>query len=215
VRSEELIGELAAGLRPVRRMPSPGRQAALWLGLAAGAVGLAVLANGLRHDLPQRMAMPQEVGQWVASVLAGVLAAVAAAMLARPDRSPRWALLPVPALLAWFASLGWGCMADLVRLGPMAGQMGTSWGCVRFILAMGGALAGAQFWLLRHAGAVRPGPVLLLGGLASAALCSAGLSLFHHLDAAVMVLLWHGGAMLVLVLAGALLGRPLLARRQA
>ena len=215
MRSEELIGELAAGLRPVRRMASPWRQAALWLGLAAMGVGTAVLANGLRHDFHQRMLMPQEVGQWVASVLAGVLAAVAAAMLARPDRSWRWALLPVPALLAWFASLGWGCLADLARLGPMAGQMRTSWPCLRFILAMGIPLAAAQFWLLRHAGPVRPLPVLLLGGLASAALCSAGLSLFHHLDAAVMVLLWHGGAMLLLVVAGALLGRPLLMRHQA
>jgi hypothetical protein len=212
VQSEDLIGELAAGLRPVRRMASPARQAALWLGLAAGAVGIAVLVNGLRHDLSQRMLMPQEVGQWVASMLAGVLAAVAAAMLARPDRSWRWALLPVPALLAWFGSLGWGCMADMARLGPLSGQMGTSWGCLRFILAMGLPLAGAQFWQLRHAGPVRPLPVLMLGALASAALCSAGLSLFHHLDAAVMILLWHGGAMLLLVLAGALLGRPLLIR---
>ncbi|MBL6076708.1 DUF1109 domain-containing protein [Belnapia sp. T18] len=215
MRSEELIGELAAGLQPVRRMASPWRQAALWLGLAAAAVGTAVLMNGLRHDLHQRMLMPQEVGQWLASVLAGVLAAVAAAMLARPDRSWRWALLPVPALLAWFASLGWGCLSDLARLGPMAGQMRASWPCLRFILAMGLPLAAAQFWLLRHAGPVRPLPVLLVGGLASAALCSAGLSLFHHLDAAVMVLLWHGGAMLMLVLAGALLGRPLFMRRQA
>ncbi len=215
MRSEELISELTAGLRPVRRMASPARQAGLWLGLAAVAVGLAVLAHGLRHDLQERMLMPQEVGQWLASVFAGVLAAVAAAMLARPDRSWRWMLLPVPALIGWFGSLGWGCLADLARLGPMAGQIGTSWGCLRFILAMGVPLAAVQFWLLRHAGPVRPMPVLLLGGLASAALCSAGLSLFHHLDAAVMVLLWHGGAMLLLVLAGALLGRPLVMRRQA
>lgn len=215
MRSEELISELTAGLRPVRRMASPAQQAGLWLGLAAVAVGLAVLAHGLRHDLQERMLMPQEVGQWLASVFAGVLAAVAAAMLARPDRSWRWVLLPVPALIGWFGSLGWGCLADLARLGPMAGQIGTSWGCLRFILAMGVPLAAVQFWLLRHAGPVRPMPVLLLGGLASAALCSAGLSLFHHLDAAVMVLLWHGGAMLLLVLAGALLGRPLVMRRQA
>ncbi len=213
MRTEELIGELAGGLRPVRRMASPRRQAALWLGFATLAVGLAVLANGLRHDLPERMLMPQEVGQWLASILAGGTAALSAAMLARPDRSSRWALLPLLPLAAWFASLGWGCMADLGRLGPMEGQLGTSWGCLRFILAMGLPLAAGQFWLLRHAGPVRPWPVLLLGGLASAALCSAGLSLFHHLDAAVMILLWHGGAMALLVLAGALLGRPLLARR--
>ncbi|MBL6454151.1 DUF1109 domain-containing protein [Belnapia sp. T6] len=213
MRTEDFIGQLAGGLRPVRRMAPPGRQAALWLGLAAGAVGLAVLAHGLRHDLQERMLMPQEVAQWVASVLAGGGSALAAAMLARPDRSWRWALLPVPALLVWFVSLGWGCLADLARLGPMEGQLGTSWGCLRFILAMGLPLAAAQFWLLRHAGPVRPGPVLLLGGLASAALCSAGLSLFHHLDAAVMILLWHGGAMALLVVAGWLLGRPFLASR--
>ena len=45
---------------------------------------------------------------------------------------------------------------------------------------------------------------------AAAALCSAGLSLFHHLDAAVMVLAWHGGAIALVVLAGWALGRPLL-----
>ena len=212
MRSEELIGELAAGLRPVRRMAPPARQAGLWLGLAVLAIGAAVLANGLRHDLAQRMLLPHEVAQWVASVLGGAGAAVAAAMLARPDRSWRWALLPLPALAAWFASLGWGCLADLARLGPMEGQIGTSWGCLKFILLMGAPLAAAQFWLLRHAGPVRPVPVLLLGGMASAALCSAGLSLFHHLDAAVMVLLWHGGAMAVLVMFGWMFGRPLLRR---
>ena len=58
-------------------------------------------------------------------------------------------------------------------------------------------------------GAAGTGP----GGLASAALCSAGLSLFHHLDASVMILLWHGGAMALLTLLGWLLGRPMLWRR--
>ncbi|MDB5374623.1 MAG: hypothetical protein JWP04_3265 [Belnapia sp.] len=213
MRSEELIGELTAGLRPVRRMASPGRQAALWLGIAAAAIGLTVLLHGLRHDMAERMLLPHEVLQWLASVVAGGSAALAAAMLARPDRSWRWALLPVAPLLAWLGSLGWGCMADIARLGPMGEQIGTSWGCLRFILAMGIPLAAAQFWLLRHAGPVRPGRVLVLGGLASAALCSAGLSLFHHLDAAVMILLWHGGAMLLLTLLGWLLGRPVMLRR--
>ena len=73
---------------------------------------------------------------------------------------------------------------------------------------MGIPLAVAKFWPLRHAGPVRPGPVLVLGGLASAALCSAGLSLFHHLDAAVMILLWHGGGIALLTLLGWLFGRP-------
>jgi hypothetical protein len=215
VRTEDLIGELATELRPVRRLPSPGTQAALWLGLAVLAIAVAVALHGLRHDLTARMLLPHEVAQWLASVATGVAAAVAAAMLARPDRDWRWALLPLPALLAWGLSLGWGCLADLARVGPAALTLGTSWGCLRFIILLGAPLTALQLWLLRHAGPVRPVPVLLLGGLASAALCSAGLSLFHHLDAAVMVLLWHGGATAVLVLLGWLLGRPLLLRTPA
>jgi hypothetical protein len=212
VQTEELIGRLAAELRPVRRLGPPVRQAALWLTLAAGAIALAVAHYGFRHDIAARMHLPYEVAQWCASVAAGVLAALAAAMLARPDRSWRWALLPVPALAAWVASLGLGCFADLARMGPAALVMGTSWPCLRFIIMLGLPLTAALLVLLRHAGPVRPVPVLLLGSVASAALCSAGLSLFHHLDAALMVLLWHGGAALLLVAFAWLLGRPLLAR---
>ncbi|MFC7538514.1 NrsF family protein [Siccirubricoccus deserti] len=108
-----------------------------------------------------------------------------------------------------------GCLADVARLGPIEGQLGTSWGCLRFILLLGAPLAAALLLLLRHAGPVRPRPVLLLGALASAALCSAGLTLFHHLDAAVMVLLWHGGAALLLLALTAGLGDRLLLRPSA
>ena len=155
------------------------------------------------------MALPQEAAQFLASIATGLAAALAAAMLARPDRSSAWALLPVAPLVLWLGGLGWGCFADLGRMGPAgAGGMGTSWGCLKFILLLGTPLTAALFLLLRHAGPVRPLPVLLLGGLASAALCSAGLSLFHHLDAMLMILVWHGGAVAVLVVLGwALAGR--------
>nr|WP_256476329.1 NrsF family protein [Siccirubricoccus soli] len=203
---------MTADLTPVRRMAPPGWQALLWLALAAAAIGLCVLAIGLRHDLQARMALPFELGQWLASVATGICAALAAAMLARADRSAAWGLLPLPPLVLWLASLGWGCLADIVRLGPIEGQLETSWGCLRFTLLLGAPLTAALLLLLRHAGPVRPRPVLLLGALASAALCSAGLTLFHHLDAAVMVLLWHSGAALVLLGLVSLFGDRLLMR---
>lgn len=212
MHSEDLIGRLATDLRPVRRMPPPGLQAMLWLALAVSVIGLSVAISGLRHDLPERLRLTQDVGQFLASVATGIAAALAAAMLARPDRSPAWALLPVAPLVLWLGTLGWGCVADLARLGPTAWRLGPSWGCVRFVLFMGTPLTAALLLLLRHAGPVRPLPVLLLGGLASAALCSAGLSLFHHLDAMLMVLVWHGGAVAVLVVLGWAAGRPLLIR---
>jgi hypothetical protein len=158
------------------------------------------------------MLLPDEVAQFLAAIVTGIAAAVAAAMLARPDRNAAWAVLPVPPLVLWLGSLGWGCFADLARMGPAAWTMGSSWGCLKFIVLMGTPLTAALLLLLRHAGPVRPLPVLLLGGLASAALCSAGLSLFHHLEAALMVLVWHGGAVAVLVVLGWRLGRPALAK---
>ncbi len=210
MRTEDLIAELAGGLRPVRRLAPPGWRAALWLGFAGLVVAAAVALQGLRPDIAARLALPHEVMQLATSLAAGALAAVAAFHLALPDRSPRWALLPLPMLALWVASLGWGCMADVARIGPRALVLGTSWGCLRFILGLGLPLLATLLWALRHAGPVRPVPVALLGALAAASLCSFGLSLFHHLDAAAMVLAWHGGAIALVVLIGWLVGRPAL-----
>jgi hypothetical protein len=211
VRTEDLIGRLAQDLKPVRRLAPPWRRAAVWLAFALLVIGAAVAIEGPRHDLMQRIALPFEVMQWSASVATGVLAAFAAFMVALPDRSPHWVLLPLPTLLLWAGSLGWGCLADIARLGPAALTLGTSWGCLGFIAGLGLPLTATILWALRHAGPVRPVPVTLLGGLAAAALCSAGLSLFHHLDAALMVLIWHGGATALVVLLGWGVGRPALA----
>ena len=57
----------------------------------------------------------------------------------------------------------------------------------------------------RHAAWMRPGPVAALGGLSAAALASVGLTLVHYLDAAAMVLVWHGlSVLLVTALARAI-----------
>lgn len=212
MRTEDLIGQLAGDLKPIRRMAPPEAQAAAWLAMAIATLGLMVAFQGFRHDLAERIALPQEVAQWTASISTGVAAALAAAMLARPDRPWRWALLPILPLIFWVSSLGWGCLEDLARLGIRAWQPETSWSCFRFVLGLGIPLTAVLLIVLRHAGPVRPTPVLLLASLASAALCSAGLSLFHHLDASLEVLIWHGGAAAVLVLLGRCTGGVLLMR---
>lgn len=207
MRTEDLIGRLARELRPVRRLPPPGIRAALWIGLAVVVVAGFVAVFGPRHDLMERMSRPHEVAQFAFTLATGVLAAIAAFELSLPDRSARWALLPLPAAIGWAASLGMGCLSDMVRMGPEALTLGTSWGCFRFIVLMGVPLAASLVWMLRHAGPIRPVPVAALGGLAGAALSAAGLSLFHHLDAALMVLLWHGGSTVLVVAAFLLAGR--------
>lgn len=206
MRSEDLIANLTAGLRPVRRVWHPALSTAVWMLVALGVIGGAVAWFGFRHDLAQRLAGGFDLPQLLAAGATGVLAGFAAFQLALPDRDRRWAWLPVPPALAWLATLGWGCLADLARIGWEALRLTTSFPCLAFISAIGLPLAVAILWLARHAAPTRPGPVAMLGGLSAAALASVGLTLVHHLEAALMVLVWHGMAVAVVTLVASLLG---------
>jgi hypothetical protein len=207
MKTDDLIDRLSADLRPVQRLAPPLLRAAGWIGLALLLVAACVLLVGPRDDLMDRLTRPHEAAQLVFALATGVLAAIAAFQLSVPDRSRRWALLPLPAAAAWVGSLGMGCLADVAREGPQALVLGTSWGCLRFIVLLGVPLTLSLVWMLRHAGPIRPVPVAALGGLAGAAIASVGLSLFHHLDAAAMVLAWHGGSTLLVVLVFLVFGR--------
>jgi hypothetical protein len=206
MRSEDLIANLASGLRPVRRVWHPALSTAVWVLLAMAVIGGGVAWFGFRHDLAQRLAGGFDLPQLLAALTTGLLAAFAAFQLALPDRDRRWALLPLPAAGAWLATMGWGCLADLARHGPEAWRLTTSFPCLAFITGFGLPLTVAILWLARHAAPLRPGPVAALGGLSAAALASVGLSLVHYLDAALMVLVWHGMAMSVVTLVASLVG---------
>src|SRR5690606_29610263 len=138
-------------------------RALLWLGLSVVVIAAVVALFGLRHDLAERLARPWEVAQIVAAAVTGVLAAVAAFHLALPDRPASWALLPLPGFAVWIASLGWGCVADFIRLGPDGLVLGTSWGCLGFILGVSVPLGGAMLFALRHAAPIRPVPTAAIG----------------------------------------------------
>ena len=212
MRSEDLIHGLAATLRPVRPARHPAIATLLWCSVAAAVILAAVLVSGPRPDLSARLAAGFDLPQILTATATGVLAAFAAFQLALPERDGRWALLPIPAAAAWLATMGWGCLQDALRLGPEALQIGVSLPCLVFIAGLGVPLTVAMLWLARHAAWLRAGPVAALGGLSAAALASVGLSLIHHLDAAVMVLVWHGVSVLVVAVVASLLG-PRLMRR--
>lgn len=212
MHTDDLITQLAAGLRPVRRVWHPLVSTAIWVCAAAAVIGAAVAAFGLRPDIAARFAGGFDAPAMLASAATGVLAALAAFELALPDRDRRWALLPIPAALAWLSTMGWGCLQDLARLGPEGLRLTTSFPCLAFIAGLGLPLTLVMLWLARHAAWFRPGPVAALGGLSAAAFASAGLTLIHYLDAAAMVLVWHGVSVaLVVALAG--LAGPAVMRR--
>ena len=215
MHSEDLIRRLAINLRPVRPAPHPALATAVWLAIAAAVIGLAVLLYGPRDDLADRLAGGFDLPQIVTASVTGILAASAAFQLALPERSRRWALLPLPVAAAWLATMGWGCLQDLARLGPDALWISMSVPCLVFIAGLGVPLTVAMLWLARHAAWLRAGPVAALGRLSAAALASVGLSFIHYMDAAAMVLAWHGVSVLVVTGLAALLGPHLMRRGSA
>jgi hypothetical protein len=199
-QAEDLIAELAADLKPVHRLAAPFWRASIWIGIAllvnAGAV---LLHGGVRPDLMPLLMTPSYCLLLAATVLTGILAALAVFLISIPGRSRYWAALPVPGVVFWFSAAGYGCISDWLRLGPQGLKLGHSVDCFTWIIAISLPLSLVLYMMVRHAAWIRPGPTLVLGMLSTAAFAATGLSLLHDLDTSLMIMIWHGGAILVLL----------------
>ena len=149
----------------------------------------------------------EDVAGLVAALLTGTLAAVAAFVVSLPDRSRAWLLLPVPALLAWVSTIGYGCLTDWVTVGPSGVRLGETARCFATLVLTSLPLSLAMLMMLRHAAHLRPTAVMLTGILAVAAITATALSLFHDIDATLMILIWNLGTAALIVALGGLLGR--------
>ena len=206
VTTPELIEILIADAKPVRRLWPPLLRAALWL-LLAGVVLLALGAlQGTRPDLAERLREPSFAVALAGSLLTGVLAAVAAFHLSLPDRSRLWLLLPVPAAALWASTIGYGCLTDWVSIGPDGVRLGTTLECLTTLLIASVPTSVILLVMLRHTARLYPTTVAMMGGLASAGIAATALSLFHELDASVMVLLWNLGTAVLIVALGGIFG---------
>jgi hypothetical protein len=211
VTTPELIEILIANATPVRRLRPPLVRAALWLLFAALIlVALAVL-QGTRPDLAERLRQPTFAAALAGSLLTGVLAAVAAFHLSLPDRSRLWLLLPVPILVLWVSTIGYGCLTNWVSIGPDGIRLGTTLECFATLAIVSLPLSVVLLVMLRHAARLYPTTVAMMGGLASAGIAATALSLFHELDASAMVLLWNLGVAALIVALGGVLGPSLFA----
>jgi hypothetical protein len=211
VTTPDLIERLTAHATPVRRLRPPLLRAGLWL-LAAGLV-LLLLASlyGTRPDLAERLRQPTFTAALAGSLLTGVLAAVAAFHLSLPDRSRLWLLLPVPTLVLWVSTIGYGCLTDWVSIGPDGVQLGATLQCFATLVSASVPLSLILLVMLRHAARLNPTTVAMVGGLASAGVAATALSLFHELDASVMVLVWTLGTTALIVALSGIFGRRLFA----
>lgn len=206
ITTPELIALLAANARPVRRLRPPLVRAGLWLLLAAAVFVLLAVGHGVRPDFTQRTEQPVFVIGIAASLLTGILAAIASFMISLPDRSRAWALLPVPALVVWVSTVTYGCLINWVSIGPDGMRVGEAARCFATLMLTSLPLSLALYIMLRHAALLRPTAVTMTGSLAVAAITATSLSLFHNLDATIMVLMWNLGIAAMIAGVGGVLG---------
>ena len=205
-----LIEQLAARARPVRPLAPPLLRTLAWCGAVVAVALLVVVLMGWRGAPPEDFAHPGGRWSWWGSVVAGLLAAYAVFQVSVPGRSPAWAWLPVPAVIAWFAGMGWGCLAQVRADGGVVALGLDSWHCALAITLASAPMLLVMLLLVRHAGVVRPVPTAVLAMLSAAGLSSAAVSLVHGHETALLTLAWHGGVVLLLCAAAWLSGRPLL-----
>jgi Negative regulator of sigma F len=134
-------------------------------------------------------------------------AVVAAFYLSLPDRGRFWVLLPIPPLMLWLASSGYGCYQNWIAYGPVGWRLGRSSDCFVFIIGMSIPVAVALYLVLRRALPLDPLRVMAVGGLGVAALAAATLQFYHPFDVTVVDLTVHVTAVLIVAVAMVVGGR--------
>ena len=155
----------------------------------------------------RRASDPKLDWELAGTLMTGIFAVVAAFELSLPDRSPLWALLPLPPFALWVASSGYSCYRHWLAFGPDGWEIGESAQCFRFILAVGVPLGVSLLVLLRKARPLAPARVAALGGLGVAALAAFLLQFFHPFDVTFMDLSVHLVAIGLVTAVSTLAGR--------
>lgn len=201
VATDDIIARLVRDLRPVRRLAPPALRAATWLS------GLAVLAlivgstGNLQAAWIRQTATPDMAWSVVGSVLTLMTATLAAFTASVPGRSRLWWFLPMPAVALWLGASGAGCLRtglDLLSI-HRATLFEALRECLPFIIGMSVPLALTLGWMLRRARPLNPGPVTVLGGLASASGAASLLWLVHPFDVSAVDIAVHVLAVLAVV----------------
>lgn len=209
ISTPDLIDSLVADAKPVRRLRPPVTRALCWLLFAALMLTLVALVHGVRPDLMLKLRQPTFVVSVTAALITAVLASTASFIASVPGRSRRWLLLPAPAVVVWMSTIGYGCLTNWVSIGPDGMSPGETARCFATLAITGIPLSLVMLIMLRYVARLAPTPVVMTGSLAVAAMTAAALSLFHPLDATVMILMWNFGVATLLLALSGLYGRRL------
>ena len=207
---DQVIDQLGADLRPVRRLPPPMIRAAQWLAVVVVvAVCLAGFARlgAIEHRLT---AVPDMWEATLGAALTAVLGAVATFQLSVPDRRSGWALLPLPGLALWIGASGLGCLRGWVIPEMHPATFKESQDCFSFIVGLSIPLSAMTILMIRRAFPLRPNLTAMTGGLSVAAASATLLTFFHPYDASAIDMLVHTCAVTVVIGANRVLGGWLL-----
>ena len=197
MNTDELIDMLASNLKPVRRLWSPIWRLLGWLALSFPATTIVVAAMRIRPDIAVKITDPVFLMQELASLAVALIAGWAALVTCVPGE-PRWKLwVPIAPLSLWMSTLGRQSWNEWVRLGVSGMEFHSDWVCLPSIAMISVVPALAMVFAIRRGARLRPLSAVLCGSLAAASLANAGLRLFHMEDAALMVIVWQFGSVLL------------------
>jgi hypothetical protein len=197
--TDVLIAQLAASVRPVRRLAPPMVRALAWLIVTGALGGLAVWRWSNLPVFVGRASDPRMALELAATLATGVAGVVAAFHLSLSDRSRRWALLPLPFAGLWLALSGLGCWRSWSEQTAQGWRLGESSHCVVFLLVVGLPMAGVLLLSLRRARPLQPRLVASVGALGVAALSAVLLQFFHPFDVTLLDLGAHLAALAILI----------------
>jgi hypothetical protein len=197
--TEYLIKTLARDVPPVRRLPPPMRRAAVWLAVIATLGALAIATFARLDVFTARAAHPALEMELIGTLATGCLAVIAAFHLSLPDRSLRWAFLPLPTLALWLAGSGESCYREWIVNRDGAWRLGDSVHCLAFIVGVGLPLGVALLLALRRSCPIARMRVAVVGGLGASSLAAFFLQFFHPFDVTLMDLALHAIAVALVI----------------
>lgn len=207
--TEQLIRRLAAGARPVAPLRRPWIRTTAWCAAAAVYVGVLLLLMPGGEGLQVQLRDPRFLLEQAAGLATGIAAAGVALAATVPGYSRRLWLVPLALLGVWIGAVAIGAWADVHAAAPGALLLTSDWPCVAVIVA-GASVPGATLAvMLRRGVPLAPRATAGLGGLAAAGIGALVACLQPHASN-VVVLLWHGGTVLILASTAALFGARLL-----
>ncbi|QLG95418.1 DUF1109 domain-containing protein [Pseudomonas yamanorum] len=213
MNTDELIAALIADLKPVRRLRPPAWRLVGWLAMSIPVTALLVATMRTRPDLAVKLSDPVFMTEQLAS-LATVLIAGWSALVAGVPGEARWKMwAPVAPLALWIASLGHQCWDEWVRLGINGMVFHPDFMCVPAIAMISAVPSLSMVLAIRRGARVRTSTAVLWGSLAAAALANVGLRMFHTEDAALMVIVWQFGSVLLLMALAMLLRNYLVPKK--